>query len=62
MTLGNLVRLTVYATDIDALMPHYGALAGRLAAAGVAPPTTMLQVVRLAVPGQVVELEGTAVD
>ena len=62
MTLGNLVRLTVYATDIDALMPHYGVLAGRLAAAGVAPPTTMLQVVRLAVPGQVVELEGTAVD
>ena len=33
-----------------------------LEAAGVAPPTTMLQVVRLAVPGQVVELEGTAVD
>ncbi|GAB3111983.1 RidA family protein [Janibacter alkaliphilus] len=62
MSLGNLVRLTVYATDIDALMPHYGVLAGRLAAAGVAPPTTMLQVVRLAVPGQVVELEGTAVD
>ena len=62
MSLGNLVRLTVYATDIVALMPHYGVLAGRLAAAGVAPPTTMLQVVRLAVPGQVVELEGTAVD
>ncbi len=61
MTLADLVRLSVYTTDIDALMPHYGVLAGRLAAAGAAPATTMLQVVRLAVPGQLVELEGTAV-
>lgn len=61
MSLASLVRLNVYATDIEALMPHYGALAGRLEAAGAAPTTTMLQVVRLAIPGQVVELEGTAV-
>lgn len=61
MSLADVVRLTVYATDVDALMPHYGVLAGRLGAAGVAPPTTMLGVVRLAVPGQVVELEATAV-
>ena len=61
MTLENLVRLSVYTTDVDALMPHYGVLAGRLGAAGAAPTTTMLGVVRLAVPGQVVELEGTAV-
>lgn len=62
MTLANLVRLNVYATDVDLLFPHYGVLAGRLAAAGVAPATTMLGVTRLAVPGQLVELEGTAVD
>ncbi|WAB84600.1 Rid family hydrolase [Microcella daejeonensis] len=62
MTLTNLVRLTVYTTGIDALMPHYGVLAGRLGAAGAAPATTMLEVVRLAIPGQVVELEATAVD
>ncbi|MEU1146206.1 RidA family protein [Streptomyces sp. NPDC005863] len=61
MTLGNLVRLNVYATDVDLLFPHYGVLAARLAAAGVAPPTTMLGVSRLAIPGQLVELEGTAV-
>lgn len=61
MTLVNLVRLNVYTTDVDALMPHYGELAGRLGAVGAAPTTTMLGVVRLAVPGQVVELEGTAV-
>lgn len=60
MTLANLVRLNVYTTDVDALFPHYGQLAGRLGAVGVAPTTTMLGVTRLAVPGQLVELEGTA--
>lgn len=61
MTLANLVRVNVYTTDVDALFPHYGVLAGRLGAAGIAPTTTMLGVTRLAVPGQLVELEGTAV-
>lgn len=61
MSLANLVRLNVYTTDVDLLFPHYGVLASRLGAAGVAPATTMLGVTRLAVPGQMVELEGTAV-
>lgn len=62
MTLANLVRLNVYTTDVDLLFQHYGVLAARLGAAGVAPATTMLEVTRLAVPGQLIELEGTAVD
>ncbi|AIV37797.1 RidA family protein [Streptomyces sp. R1] len=62
MSLSNLVRLNVYTTDVDLLFRHYGVLAGRLGAAGVAPATTMLGVTRLAVPGQLVELEGTAVS
>ncbi|MER5767344.1 RidA family protein [Streptomyces sp. NPDC001985] len=61
MTLANLVRLNVYTTDADTLFQHYGVLAGRLGAARVSPTTTMLGVTRLAVPGQLVELEGTAV-
>ena len=61
MSLANLVRLNVYTTDVDGLFPHYGELAGRLGAAGVAPTSTMLEVTRLAIPGQMVELEGTAV-
>lgn len=61
MSLANLVRLNVYTTDVDLLFPHYGVLASRLGVAGVAPTTTMLGVTRLAVPGQLVELEGTAV-
>ena len=58
MTPANLVRLNVYTTDVDLLLPHYGVLVARL---GTAPATTMLEVTRLAIPGQVVELEGTAV-
>ncbi|WP_455711009.1 RidA family protein [Streptomyces hydrogenans] len=61
MSLAHLVRLNVYTTDVDALFPHYGVLAARLGAAGVAPATTMLGVTRLAIPGQLVELEGIAV-
>ncbi|MFG3246291.1 RidA family protein [Streptomyces sp. NPDC048187] len=61
MTLSNLVRLNVCTTDVDLLFQHYGELAGRLGAAGVAPTTTMLGVTRLAIPGQMIELEGTAV-
>ncbi|NHC13871.1 RidA family protein [Motilibacter deserti] len=61
MTLANLVRLTVYTTDVDRLFEHYGVLASRLGAAGVAPATTMLGVTRLAIPVLMVELEATAV-
>ncbi|MEU2660291.1 RidA family protein [Streptomyces sp. NPDC007325] len=61
MSLANLVRLNVYTTDVDLLFRHYGVLAARLGAARVAPTTTMLGVTRLAIPGQLVELEGTAV-
>lgn len=61
MSLANVVRLNVYTTDVDLLFQHYGVLASRLGAAQVAPTTTMLGVTRLAIPGQMVELEGTAV-
>ncbi|MGX1128183.1 enamine deaminase RidA (YjgF/YER057c/UK114 family) [Streptomyces glaucescens] len=58
---GHLVRLNVYTTDVDRLFEHYGVLAARLGAAGVAPATSMLGVTRLALPDLMVELEGTAV-
>ncbi|MDA0635533.1 RidA family protein [Nonomuraea sp. MCN248] len=61
MSLADLVRLNVYTIDVDRLFEHYGVLASRLGAAGVAPSTTMLGVTRLAIPGLMVELEGTAV-
>ena len=61
MGLAHLIRLNVYTTDVDLLFQHYGVLASRLSAARVAPTTTMLGVTRLAIPGQLVELEATAV-
>jgi enamine deaminase RidA (YjgF/YER057c/UK114 family) len=61
MSLANLVRLNVYTTDVDSLFEHYGVLASRLSAAGVAPTTTLLGVARLAIPTLMVELEGIAV-
>ncbi|WP_337060834.1 RidA family protein [Kineococcus sp. G2] len=61
MSLADLVRLTVHTTDVDRLFEAYGVLTSRLGAAGATPPTTMLGVSRLALPGLLVELEGTAV-
>ncbi|MDS1272353.1 RidA family protein [Lipingzhangella sp. LS1_29] len=61
MSLANVIRLTVYTTDVDRLFEHYGVLASRLGAARVAPTTSMLGVTRLAFPELMVELEGTAV-
>ena len=61
MSLANLVRLNIYTTDVDLLFQHYGVLASRLSAAGVAPAATLLGVTRLAIPTLMVEIEGTAV-
>jgi enamine deaminase RidA (YjgF/YER057c/UK114 family) len=60
-SLANLVRLNIYTTDVDLLFQHYGVLASRLGAAGVAPAATLLGVTRLAIPTLMVEIEGTAV-
>ncbi len=62
MSLASLVRLNVYSTDVDLLFAHYGVLLARLGGAGAAPTRTMLGVTRLAIPGHMVELEGTAVS
>jgi enamine deaminase RidA (YjgF/YER057c/UK114 family) len=62
MSLSDVVRLTIYTTDVDALFPHYGILAERLASAGVMPPATLLGVTRLAFPDLLVEIDATAVQ
>jgi enamine deaminase RidA (YjgF/YER057c/UK114 family) len=62
MTLANVVRITIYTTDVDGMLEHWDALAGRLAAAEVAPPQTLIGVARLAFPELEVELEATAAD
>ncbi len=62
MTLSNVVRLSVYTTEVDAMIQNYDALVARLDAAGVKPAQTLLGVARLAFPELLVELEATAID
>ena len=60
MTLGDVVRMNIYTTDVDALVENYGVIAERMSTAGVQPPGTLLGVTRLAYPDLMVELEATA--
>jgi enamine deaminase RidA (YjgF/YER057c/UK114 family) len=62
MTLGNVVRINVFTTDVDAMMGTWGDLAERFAAFGVRPTSTLVGVTRLAFPEMMVEIEATAVD
>jgi enamine deaminase RidA (YjgF/YER057c/UK114 family) len=56
MTLANLTRLTIQATDVDAALRHFDLLGQRLGPAGAAPPMTLLGTTRLALPGLMIEL------
>jgi enamine deaminase RidA (YjgF/YER057c/UK114 family) len=60
MGLGNVVRLGVYATDVDEALKNFDLLGTRFGAARCAPPMTLLGVTRLAVPGLLFEIEATA--
>jgi enamine deaminase RidA (YjgF/YER057c/UK114 family) len=60
-SLANVVRLNYYTTDVDGLLAAWGTLAGRLAAAGCRPASTLLGVNRLAFPEMMIEIEATAV-
>jgi 2-iminobutanoate/2-iminopropanoate deaminase len=60
-TLANVMRLTIYTTDVDRFLAEYGEMAGRLTAAGCRPAATLLGVARLAFPDLLVEIEATAV-
>jgi enamine deaminase RidA (YjgF/YER057c/UK114 family) len=60
MTVANVVRLTTYTTDVDALLEYFGALTERFGSERFA--TTLLGVARLAAPDLLVVLEATAMD
>ena len=59
MALGNVVKLIIYVTDIDAAFRAYPSVAGRLA--GAKSAQTLIGVSRLAFPGLMVEMDATAV-
>jgi enamine deaminase RidA (YjgF/YER057c/UK114 family) len=58
MALTDVVRLTVYTTDVDELLKHWAGVTSRIQ--GFA--TSVLGVTQLAAPGLLVLLEATAVD
>lgn len=60
MTLANVVRLTIFATDVDALLENFGVLTTRFR--GERFTTTVVGVARLAAPDLLVILEATAMD
>lgn len=60
MGLGNVVKLTIYATDVDAALRNFDLLGMRFGPAGVRPPMTLLGVNRLAMPSLLIEIEALA--
>ena len=61
MQVSNIVKLNIYTTDVNAFFEHAAPMYERLAAAGIKPTSTLLEISRLAFPELLVELEATAV-
>lgn len=62
MNCANIIRLTIFTTDVDDAMQNFDLLGGRLGTVGAAPPMTLLGVTRLAIPTLMIEIEATAAD
>lgn len=58
--LGNIVRLTIYATDVDEALKNFDLLGMRFGPIRCAPPMTLVGVTRLAIPTLMFEIEATA--
>lgn len=62
MSLSNIIRLSIYTTDVDEAMKHFDVFSGRFGPLNAAPAMTLLGVTRLAIPGLMFEIEATAAD
>jgi len=62
MSLSNVIKLGIYATDVDEALKNFDVLGMRFGPAGVKPPMTLLGVTRLAIPGLLFEIEAVAAD
>lgn len=60
MDLTNIIRLEIYATDVDELMNNFDVIGARLGRVGAAPPQSVLGVTRLAIPPLMFEISATA--
>jgi len=60
MSLGNVIRLGLYATDVDEALKNFELFGKCFGPIRCAPPMTLLGVTRLAIPGLLFEIEATA--
>ena len=60
MNLSNIIRLGVFATDVDEALKNFDLLGIRFGPVQCAPPMTLLGGTRLAIPGLLFEIEATA--
>ena len=60
MSLANVTRLGIFATDVDEAMKNFDLLGARFGPISAAPPMTVLGVTRLAIPPIMFEIEATA--
>ena len=60
MDFRDVLRMTIYAVDVDAILANYGVLIERLTVSAATPPTSLVGVSRLAIPGMLLEVEVTA--
>ena len=62
MGIADIIRLTIFTTDVDEALKHFDLLGSCLGPVGAAPPMTLLGVTRLAIPSLMIEIEATAAD
>lgn len=60
MGYSDVIRLTIYATDVDDALKNFDLLGQAFGSAGVAPPMSLIGVTRLALPPLMFEIEATA--
>ncbi len=60
MDLSNVVKLGIYATDVDEALKNFDLMGMRFGPHQVAPPMTLLGVTSLAIRGLLFEIEATA--
>ena len=60
MAWADVVQLRVYTTDLDRLLAVYDTLVEHFDEVGARPPTTVVEVSRLLVPGMTVAIDGMA--
>ncbi len=61
MTMTDVAMLRIHTTDIGATLAVWDTVVEHLGSLGATPPSTLVEVTRLAVPGMVVEIDGLAI-